>query len=315
VSLPVGAMHVPGAGGVTPLKPVIFTTIGSSFSPIITIEGDAEVTWIFDDDTVSNELSPTKDYGSAGTRQNRLIVEPWSAIRTINVGYVAGDGGQCDGDYQIGLLAQQNVSAITGLQHAAPYLRRIGIDENPITAIDLSGCALLIDIEACYADLVTVDVSGCTAARRLCFEDNQLTALDISDCVLLEDLRGAANNYLEITVPDGGLPELWHWCVRDQSQITQSWPIDLFPAVMQCWIWHTNQSSVPEIFTLNFCNSFMAYENSYSEAAVDAILVVLAANSISNGECNLSDSSPPSATGLAAVATLEGRGWTVIVET
>jgi hypothetical protein len=50
------------------------------------------------------------------------------------------------------------------------------------------------------------------------------------------------------------------------------------------------------------------------EANVDGVLVVLAGAAVSGGSVNLSGScAPPSATGLAAKATLEARGWTVTV--
>jgi hypothetical protein len=51
-----------------------------------------------------------------------------------------------------------------------------------------------------------------------------------------------------------------------------------------------------------------------TEAAVDHILVTLVAHGLSNGTCDLAGGNvPPSAGGLAAKATLEGRGWAVTV--
>ena len=55
--------------------------------------------------------------------------------------------------------------------------------------------------------------------------------------------------------------------------------------------------------------------NALSQTTVDNILVKFAATTNMNGTLNLADgtNAAPSATGLAAKATLEGRGWTVTV--
>lgn len=56
-------------------------------------------------------------------------------------------------------------------------------------------------------------------------------------------------------------------------------------------------------------------DNALSESEVDAILVALAAGAAINGTLDLTNgtNAPPSATGLTAKGTLEGRGWTVTV--
>jgi len=63
------------------------------------------------------------------------------------------------------------------------------------------------------------------------------------------------------------------------------------------------------LYSLDFENSNLSQES------VDYILTFLANGSLSGGSVNLSGgtSAPPSATGLAAIATLEGRGWDVFV--
>jgi hypothetical protein len=57
------------------------------------------------------------------------------------------------------------------------------------------------------------------------------------------------------------------------------------------------------------------FDNSLSQESVDYILTFLANGPLSGGSVNLSGgtSAPPSAIGLAAIATLEARGWDVFV--
>ncbi len=55
-------------------------------------------------------------------------------------------------------------------------------------------------------------------------------------------------------------------------------------------------------------------DNSLGQAAVDTVLDDLVTNNKNNGTCNLTDNAIPSAAGLADKATLEGRGWTVLVD-
>ena len=97
---------------------IIFNSNGRFFSPLITIHGNATVQWTFDDNTTSSLLNPSKDYGSEGMRANRLKVTPWSAIRSINIGYDASDGGS----QLIPFVENQFISKIENLNLAAPYL-------------------------------------------------------------------------------------------------------------------------------------------------------------------------------------------------
>jgi hypothetical protein len=75
-------------------------------------------------------------------------------------------------------------------------------------------------------------------------------------------------------------------------------------------------------FPLNFFDNCLATNFSdafdltnLSQASIDGILVSINSNGTSNGTFNQSGGSAPSATGLAAKTSLEGRGWTVIVTT
>lgn len=61
-------------------------------------------------------------------------------------------------------------------------------------------------------------------------------------------------------------------------------------------------------------DAFDGFGLALSESSVDGVLVALAASTADNGTVTLNGANAiPSATGLAAKATLEGRGWTVTV--
>jgi len=53
-------------------------------------------------------------------RGHALRVKPWSAVRRINLGYDAGDGGSGE----IEKVPDQQVSAVTGLTLVAPTLEQ-----------------------------------------------------------------------------------------------------------------------------------------------------------------------------------------------
>lgn len=72
--------------------------------------------------------------------------------------------------------------------------------------------------------------------------------------------------------------------------------------------------SLPDYHALEYLE---LYDNSFTQETVDAILLNLVEHNIDNGFIVLTGvgNAPPSATGLGYKATLEGRGWTVLVNT
>lgn len=191
---------------------IVFTTEGATFEPILTVDAGATIEWLFDDDERSYSATPTKDYGSAATRVNSVRVTPWSALTEINIGYDAGE----DGDGGITLNAQQNVSTITGLSLAS-NLELFCASNNPITALDFSGCNLIQDLELLNcSSLATLDVSNASVLTRLCMSGDAVASLDVSDCVLLEDLRAAANTMTTLTLDTVG-PTISYFDLSDNS--------------------------------------------------------------------------------------------------
>ncbi len=220
---------------------IVFTTEGASFAPLITVDSGAEILWTWADGTTSSLSNPSKNYGSAEQRENRLRVTPWSALRGINIGYDAGDGGSDD----IARVQDQGVSAVSGLGLAASSLRFWCSSYNLIEELDFSGFAELETIE-CFlsTSLKRVSLSNLPKLKRACFEDCSLEALDLSQCPALEDLRGAVNEYEDIQFGSIG-GNVWHICVRDNEYFTDaSMFADLtqFPEIAELFIWNDHQS-------------------------------------------------------------------------
>ena len=189
---------------------IIFYTTGSSFSPVLTLRADAEVTWTWADSTTSNSPGPVKEYGSNALRANRVKVTPWSAVRRINIGYDAGDDGSPD----IELVADQKVSSVENLHLVAPYLKEWCSSYNDITELDFSNFIELETIE-CFLSttLEEVNLTNTNKLKRACFDFNNLQTLDLSDSPHLQDLRASDNSFTAVTLPDK-TDSLWHLCIH-----------------------------------------------------------------------------------------------------
>lgn len=244
---------------------IVFTSEGSSFSPVIIVEGDPLIEWIWDDGTSSQESSPTKDYGSEGQRKNKLRVDPWSSLVRVNIGYDGGDGGSS----LIEHVNDQNVSSVENLNLAAPYLRQWCSSYNKLSELDFRDF-INIDTIECFksATLEQVVLDNTPKLQRACFEDCDLISLDLSDCVELRDLRGAMNSYQTINFGSIGA-DIWHICIRENRQIEENLFSDMtnFPNIRELFIWHDNQSGdlvIPSTGTSGGVN-IQAYGNSYEK--------------------------------------------------
>ncbi|MBN2737666.1 MAG: hypothetical protein JXR70_11845 [Spirochaetales bacterium] len=201
---------------------IIFITLGTSFSPKIIVEGDAEILWIWDDETTSHSDHPEKNYGSTDVRINRLKVVPWSALSRINIGYTGEDGG----DYnvhlhkdieQIQYVENQHVYSVQNLELAAPYLKQWCSSYNPIYELDFSNFVKLDTIE-CFnsTSLEEIKLDNTPSLRRLCVEHCKLSRLDLSQSPGLEDLRFARQAIQgEVSLNFGSTGQkIWHICIH-----------------------------------------------------------------------------------------------------
>ena len=232
-------------------------TLGSSLSAEVDLADVApqEFLWFWSDGTLSSNYPvATKDFGSDGARNQTLNVSPAGLIEGINLGFDGSDGAT---NAPITFRDQQNVGAV---YFAAPLrnLRYWASSYNPITnTLDFTGFVNLQEIECFHCtNLQHVAVANLPSVRRLCFEACDLQELDISGNPNLEDLRAAINGpnaYTEIKIGGGTGPKIWHFCVRDNPQITQDFQTILtnFYSLKEPWFWNTHQSGALKFVSTN----------------------------------------------------------------
>lgn len=252
-----------------PFANITFVTTGSSFSPIITVTGNPTIQWVFGDGSTSNSLSPTVNFGSAGTRANTLVVTPWSAVTKINIGYDGSDGGVAPSSSTIANLAEQNVIAVSGLENVAPYLQVWASNYNPITELNFSNFTALNTIE-CFScrSLATIKLWNVPALTRLCIEQSNISSLDLSEAPSLADLRGASQRSSTYSIIWGNTgANIWHICVRDNPQITSTFPFSQFPFLRDFYNWNDNQNGTLHLTSTNL-KSVLSANNHYIEAVL-----------------------------------------------
>jgi Leucine-rich repeat (LRR) protein len=192
------------------------------------------------------------------------------------------------------------IVSITGLQNLV-NLQGIFIDFNGLQSVNLSNLPNLVEVDISDCDipgtntssLTSVNLSGSTAIQQLRLDDSNfsggvpnlsaltaLQTLDLDQC----DISGV----LDLS----GLTSLINLDVAGNLALTSVVIADSQPII-----------------------DFNGIDCALTETAVDDILVVLSNNGQTNGNVDLSagTSAPPSATGLAAKAVLEGNGWVVNV--
>jgi|688.fasta_scaffold19642_6 hypothetical protein len=202
-----------------------------------------------------------------------------------------------DGDYA-------GISSITNLQYLS-NLQDFRADYNHLVSVDLSGLTNLtyVDISDCELpdsnthSLTSVNLSGCTALEELRLDDSDfsggfpnltgLTALriiDFDDCGIIG------------TVDISGLPSLERFDFSQNEGLTRIIISSTQPL----------GDNGEELY---------AYDCALTQTAVNNILIALAANGVENGYIQLDGgtNAVPGASGLAAITTLEGNGWSVDV--
>ncbi|AKB28055.1 hypothetical protein MSSIT_1336 [Methanosarcina siciliae T4/M] len=250
-----------------PDENITFVTAGSSFSPIITVTGNPEIQWVFGDGSTSDSTSPTVNFGSRKSRENTLVVTPWSAVTKINIGYDGSDGGVTPGSDTIENLKQQDVIAVTGLENVAPYLQVWASSYNPITSLDFNNFTALHTIECFYCtSLNTIRLRNVPSLTRLCLENCNISELDLSEAPSLADLRGASQRSRTYTINWGTTgANLWHICVRDNPQMTTTLPVSQFPLIKDFYVWNGNQSGTLHLTSTNL-KKVLSSNNQYTAA-------------------------------------------------
>ncbi len=325
---------------------------GSTFAPVIQVTGSPVIQWTFNDGSTSSSATPSKNYGSPGSRHNYLKVTPWSALIGINTGYDANDGGY--GGFAI--VPNQYITGFQNLNLAKENLRYLCSSYSPLRELDISELPALQFVELLYCtNLADLKLGSHPVLERLCTEDCNLSSLNLSGCTGLKDLRSALNNYTTINWGNIG-SQLWHICVRSTPFTTNLPALSQFPLLTELLIWNTNQTGPFE------CNNqailrIDAYDNHYTSAdisganilrelnlsgsqlttinlgtapqlnnvafrdcnlsipLVDYILTTIDANGRLNGFLELSGNSAPTASGIAGYNSLLSKGWTVNINT
>jgi hypothetical protein len=305
---------------------ITFITEGDAFAPVIVVEGSPQVLWTFGDGSTSSSPTPAVSFGTAATRRNTVRVDPWSAVRRVNIGYDGSDGGS----NAIERVPNQHVSAVLGLEVVAPTLAQWCSSFNPLTWLDFGGFAQLDTIEARSPTLASVNLRDTPALSRAIFEESGLETLDLSGSPLLADLRAAQNAFTTIGFGSATFSHVWHICIRDNAQLTDRAlfaSTARFPAVSDLWIWDTNQAGALRVPSTNPTEivSIVASNNHYTSASFQGALqnagqegiVDLSANALTSVNLDgcvqvsrlyLQQNALPQAQVDQVLATLDGLG-------
>jgi hypothetical protein len=247
-----------------------FQTIGSEFWPMVSCDNGSpqQLLWTWSDSTTSSDYPiASKEFGSEAVRFQSLRVFPADALTAINLGFDASDGGE---NTPLTNRPPQDVAAVyfpyplTGLKYwASSY--------NPITnTLDFTGFTALQAVECFHcSNLRHVAVANLPSLKRLCFESCDLRELDLTGDSNIEDVRAAQNSFTEVKLGRGSGPKIWHWCIRDNPQITQNFQdiMTNFYALQEPWIWNANQSG-PLSFVSTNLTDVEIQGNHYTSADV-----------------------------------------------
>ena len=244
---------------------IVFYSNGSVFSPVIILDGSAQVLWTFNDNSTTNSTKPVKDYGSPKLRKNRLKVTPWSAVRRINIGYDAQDGGSPD----IEIVPNQYVSSVENLDLVAPYLKEWCSSHNLLKSLDFSNFLNLEVIESHLSQsLESVCLRNTPKLKRVNFVVNKLDTLDLRDCTNMEEILAGANNLKRLILPDHA-ENLWYIGSRENPLLDNRFIVknlSKYPNIAHLSFWNSNQKG-EFIMPKSDPNKFIwirAYNNKYT---------------------------------------------------
>lgn len=243
---------------------IIFYSNGSTFSPLVYIEGNATILWTFDDSTTNPLPNPIKNYGFNQIRMNRLKVTPWNTLVGINLGY----GGEDSGSDTILIMPGQEVSKVENLNLVAPYLKLWCSSYNMIDSLNFNDFINLETIEYYNSTAFQyISLENTTNLKRLCAEENVLQTLDLSGCTALQDIRVSMNDLTDMIFRIG-ITQFTHICFRDNPQITNPTlfsNMENYPLISELFIKSTNQNGILSIHrTFDNSINFMAHDNYYT---------------------------------------------------
>ena len=196
------------------------------------------------------------------------------------------------------------ITTITGFQNL-PNLTTLNLDGSS------NGCE-------------TIDVSGCTSLTHLDVSDMDIPGTDTTSLKYLnvEGCTALVNLYVDDSDFSDGFPDLssataLQYFDADQCNITGALNLSAMPALLGFDLYGNEGLTSVTISSSQPLGGISIYLDgcALTETAVNNVLVALAANAVESGSVDLSGGTNaiPGATGLAAKTTLEGKGWTVEV--
>jgi hypothetical protein len=249
-----------GAGYVMQLQ-----TTGSSFSPAAYLDGVPQTfVWNWSDGTTSNTYPVVTKSLTSGSRTQYLTIDPISALTNFNIGYDASDSGDTN-NYT--MRPTQKVRSVYFLQPLTNLQYWASSYDSITNTMDFRGFTQLRDAELWHCtNLQHVIITNLPFLRRACVEACTLRELDISGLPNFEEIRGALNQYSNIVCGGGTGPLVWHFCVRDNPQITQDFQTILtnFYSLREPWFWNCNQSGALKFVSTNLTDVEVFNNHYYS---------------------------------------------------
>jgi hypothetical protein len=246
------------AAGVGPAIGLGYTirlgTSGDQFQPAVycDVATPQEFLWTWSDGTTSSDFPiASVNFGTSALRSHKLKVNPPDALTAINLGFDGSDGGETTP------LSNRPPQDATSAYFPFPLtsLRYWASSYNPIgDRLDFTGFTSLEAVECFHcSNLEHVVVAKLPSLKRVCFEQCDLQELDLSGDANLEDVRAALNSFSSITLGAGTGPKIWHFCTRENLNITQDFKeiMTNFYSLREPWIWHNNQSGALKFVSTN----------------------------------------------------------------
>lgn len=264
------------------VPPVTITTTGSTFSPSVAAPSYVTVTWTCPAaGIVTTGLTPTLSFGSVATRIVYMTAQDTSgndALNQVTLFNIGFDSTNDPGRYSLpssynwpaqSVSGIANVNSMTGLQLflAANITTLTG----PVTFDRMSR---LTNIECYNSRFTSATVNGCLSLLRIVIEQNSLTSFDPSPVAsTLGELRLAFQQTGTLAFPAGltNFPNLYHWCVRDQTVTNMPDFSAGFPSLSQLWIWNTGQSGILTVNSSVQMDSVLAHNNAYTTANLGSL--------------------------------------------
>lgn len=332
---------------------VIEFDASGTFAPVIFLDTvaypGAFAQWIVNEDVVATGTNPS--IVLVGNATVGLRVTPWAALQTIILRHDGGDGGETTGvlDDLFPLHSSEalrDVTAIRNLEVVGGTLLGIAASGTHIAELDLHNCTALRRVELYSTYQLTSFRADQANLERICLEDSPIDgwrgdgALDGLSWTSLRDIRAAGCQFDQVLLPPGTLSQCLHICVRTQRLDLASLPQPgQCPAIREYWVsgnaydgvfdlsgfgeeranvvsvWISDTQGLTGLTLGHHVHTLLAYDNpGISSSSVDAILSALVGFGLEGGTVDLHGTSVPSAAGLADIATLAARGWTVTVD-